>query len=258
LSPGVHPFMIGFFRALFGMLVVLPWIAARPGILRSQYRFRHVLRAALKLFALVAYFAAFARSPLADVTAIAFTAPIFVTLGAWVFLAETLRMLRIVAVVIGFAGVLMVLRPGGADGLEIGLMLALLGAGLTAAIQLILKPMTGRDPTETLVAWNLLATVPIAAIPAALVWSTPTSAELMLLALQGVLGALAMASATRAFSLADASLIAPVDFLRLPFVALLGYYFFAQSVPATTWIGGTIVFVATMLMAQSARTRAPR
>ena len=112
VSPDIHPFVIGFTRSVFGLIVVLPWILSRPAMLRSSYRFRHVLRAALKLASLVAFFAAFALAPLADVTAIAFTAPIFVTLGAWIFLSERPRAMRVLAVALGFLGVVFVLRPG--------------------------------------------------------------------------------------------------------------------------------------------------
>lgn len=255
LAPGVHPFVMGFTRALFGLLVLLPWILSRPGILQSNYRMRHILRAALKLASLLAFFVAFAQAPLANVTAIAFTAPIFVTIGAWVFLAERPRALRIAAVAVGFVGVLIVLNPGREAGISTGLLFAVLGALLTALIQLILKPMSGRDRTETLVAWNLIVTVPIAAIPAAFVWTTPSLTEWLLLALQGALGAVAMACVTRAFYFAEASLIGPVDFLRLPFVAALGYLFFGQVVAMTTWIGGIVIFVATILMARSTRPR---
>jgi drug/metabolite transporter (DMT)-like permease len=136
------------------------------------------------------------------------------------------------------------------------LLFALAGAVLIAVIQLMLKSMSARDGTETLVAWNLIATVPIAALPAALVWSTPSLTEWAILAFQGGLGALTMFIATRAFALAEASLIAPFDFLRLPFVAALGYLVFAQSVPFTTWIGGAIIFGAALLMARSAQRKA--
>lgn len=258
LAGGVHPFVMGFTRALFGLLVFLPYILTRPHVLRSHYRFLHVLRAALKLTSLICFFFAFALSPLADVTAIMFAAPIFVTVGAWVFLAEAPRVIRVVAVIVGFVGVLLVLRPGQGGGVTPGLAFALAGALLTAVIQLLLKPMSGRDPTETLVAWNLIATVPIAAVPAVLVWTTPTPAEWGLLALQGALGALNMGLVTRAFSLAEASLLVPIDFLRLPLVAAAGWLFFAQAVPLTTWIGGSVIFAATLLMARSARTRVER
>ncbi len=258
LSPDIHPFVMGFTRSLFGLLVVVPWIVRRPGILRSNYRFRHVLRAALKLASLVAFFGAFAVAPLADVTAIAFTAPIFVTIGAWVYLAERPRPVRILAVAIGFVGVLLVIRPGSDGGVAAGLLLALLGAILTAVIQLILKPMSARDSAETLVAWNLILTVPLACVPALMFWTAPTLLQWGLLALQGALGALNMGLVTRAFSLAEASLIAPIDFLRLPIVAVLGFTLFAQAVASATWVGGAVIFASTLLMARSARRATSR
>jgi len=254
VSPSVHPFVIGFTRSLFGLLAILPWIIVRPTVLTSNFHFRHVLRAALKLASLIAFFGAFATAQLADVTAIAFTSPIFVTIGAWFFLSEQPRMVRVVAVVVGFIGVLVVLRPAQQDAISIGLLLALLGALLTAIIQLVLKPMTTRDSTETLVAWNLIVTVPLAAIPAFIVWKMPTTLEWGLLSVQGVLGVLSMGMVTKAFSLADASLMAPIDFLRLPIVAALAYAFFDQVSGMTTWIGGVMIFVATLLMAHSATT----
>ena len=255
LSESVHPFVMGFTRAFFGLLAVAPWFLRKRDILQTQYRFRHFLRAVLKLAALISFFYAFAMASLADVTAIAFTSPIFVTIGAWIFLGERFVALRIVAVAIGFAGVVFVLRPGQSEGIPVGLVFALAGSVLTAAIQLILKPMTAKDSSDTLVAWNLILMVPIAAIPALFVWVTPSPMEWAILATQGALGALSMTLATKAFSLADASLITPFDFLRLPFVAILGFLFFAETVPFTTWIGGAVIFVATLLMARSARRR---
>lgn len=255
LSNSVHPFVMGFTRALFGLMAVAPWLLTKRGILQSEYRFLHFFRAVLKLGALVSFFYAFALTSLADVTAIAFTSPIFVTVGAWLFLGEKLFALRVVAVAIGFAGVIFVLRPGQDSGIPVGLMFALAGAVLTAAIQLILKPMTARDSSDTLVAWNLILMVPIAVVPALFVWVTPSPTEWAILAIQGVLGALSMTLATKAFSLADASLITPFDFLRLPFVAILGFLIFSETVPVTTWIGGAVIFFATLLMARSARRR---
>lgn len=251
----VHPFAIGFTRALFGCLAVLPFILRRPGLLTSNYRWMHVLRAALKLASLAAFFFAFAMAPLADVTAIAFAAPLFVTVGAWVFLSEQPRKVRVIAILIGFGGVVLVLRPGQGDAVPLGLVYALIGALLTAVIQLILKPMTGRDRAETLVAWNLLVSVPLAAVPAIFVWAPIDGRTWALLAFQGVMGAVNMGLVTKAFSLAEASLLVPIDFLRLPFVAFLGFVLFGQVVPFSTWAGGAAIFAATILMARSARSR---
>lgn len=252
VTPSVHPFIIGFTRSLFGLLAVLPWILAQPAMLKSNYRLRHLLRAALKLCSLILFFMAYALAPLADVTAIAFAAPIFVTLGAWTFLSERPQLIRIVAIIVGFAGVLVVLQPGRQAGVPAGLLLALAGALITAIFQLILKQMSGRDSTETLVAWNLLLTVPLAVIPAWFVWSTPTLLEWVLLAVQGVLGVLAMGMVTKAFSLTEASLLAPIEFLRLPIVAVFAYVLFDQLPGIATLSGAILIFTAVTIMARSA------
>jgi len=255
VSPSVHPFVIAFTRSLFGLLAVLPWILSQPAMLKSHYHFRHLLRAALKLGSLILFFMAYAVAPLADVTAIAFTAPIFVTLGAWTFLAERPQVIRIIAIIVGFAGVLVVIQPGQQSGVPAGLLLALGGALLTAIIQLILKPMSAQDSTQTLVAWNLLLTMPLAAIPAWFVWNMPTPLEWVLLAVQGVIGVLAMGMVTKAFSLTEASLLAPIDFLRLPIVAGFAYILFDQVSGLGTLLGGSLIFTAAMIMARSARRR---
>lgn len=249
LASDIHPFLMVFTRSLFGFIFFLPWLLKHPQMLQSHYRFRHVLRATLKLASLIAFFTAYSLSSLADVTAIAFTTPIFVTIGAWIFLGETPRALRIIAVVCGFAGALIIINPGSGAGATAGLLLALLGAVLTALIQLILKPMSAKDSTRTLSAWNLIITVPLAVIPAIFYWTTPTTWQWLLLVLQGLVGLMAMSAVTRAFSLAEASLLVPLDFLRLPIVAVLAWFMFAQTVEMTTWAGGMLIFAASLLMA---------
>lgn len=259
LAKEVHPFIIALTRTSFGLIAILPWILSRPAMLRTQYRVMHVLRAALKLASLIAGFFAVALAPLADVTAIGFAAPLFVTVGAWFLLGEAPRPVRILAVVLGFIGVVVVLKPNWAMGLQAvspALAIALLAAFLVAVIQIMLKFMSRRDGTDTLVAWNLIVSVPLALIPAMLVWQMPSAWHWGLLALQGALGALNQTAVTRAFQLADASLVAPIDFLRLPFVAILAFSLFGEVAGISTWIGAAIIFVASMLM--MATRRGPR
>jgi drug/metabolite transporter (DMT)-like permease len=255
LAGEIHPFVIGFTRVSFGLLAMLPLILTRPGILRTQARFSHVLRAALKLGSLVAVFAALQAAPLATVTAIGFAAPIFVTLGAWLFLSEKPGPLRLMGLVLGFAGIVVILAPSIGLGEGEALMLALLGALLTAAIQLMLKVMGRTERADTLVAWNLIVSVPLAALPAWYFWDTPTATQWALLALQGVIGTVSQLGVTRAFQLADASLVAPVDFLRLPFVAAMAWFVFSELSPLSTWAGAALIFAAILLMAASARGR---
>ena len=107
--------------------------------------------------------------------------------------------------------------------------------------------MTGRDTPDRLVAWNLLAMAPLGLIGALPFWVTPTPAQLGLLALQGILGALNMTLITRAFSLAEASFLAPFDFLRMPLVAFLALVFFHEVAPPATWAGAGVIVLAVVL-----------
>jgi drug/metabolite transporter (DMT)-like permease len=257
LAGGVHPLIIGFFRALFGLLFLLPYLFRRADVFASPYRCLHLLRAALKFASLVALFIAFAHAPLADATAINFTMPIFLTLGAWLILKEKVAPSVVLGVAAGFVGVLIIIRPG-AGTFDPWLLFALAGAVLTAISQLILRRMTLRDTTERLVTWNLLSMVALGLVAALPVWVTPTPWQLALLALQGGLGALNMALITRAFGMADASFLAPLDFLRLPVVAAMAFLFFGEVAPATTWAGAATIFAAALVAAGGARFRRRR
>jgi drug/metabolite transporter (DMT)-like permease len=112
------------------------------------------------------------------------------------------------------------------------------------------------EAADTLVAWNLIVTVPLALIPAIWFWANPTAYQWVLLAIQGVNGAAAQLLVTKAFQLADASLIAPVDFVRLPLVGAIGFLFFSEVPSYATWIGAALIFLALMLTTYSGRTTA--
>lgn len=246
LAGQVHPLLIAFFRAFFGLAVMLPWILTRVDLGASPYRWLHALRAALKQASLVAAFVAFTHMQLADATVILFTAPLFLTVGACLFLSETVAPLRWLGVAVGFFGILIIVRPRAA-GFDPWIFAALASAVLTAVIQLVLRGMTQTDTTPRLVAWNLLTMAPIGLLIALPVWVTPTPDQLALLALQGVLGVLNMTLMTCAFGLAEASIVAPLDYLRLPIVAGLAFFFFDQTPAFSTWIGAAIIASAIVL-----------
>lgn len=253
LAGEIPAIMIGFTRVAFGLLAILPLLVRRPQILRSQARWGHVFRAVLKLGSLVALFAALQSGVLATVTAIGFVSPLFVALGAWAFLREKQGVLRILGLITGFAGMLVILGPALGLGSQVAMTLALVSALLTASIQLMLKVMGARDSALTLVAWNLIISVPIAFLVAIWVWTWPTPFQWSLLALQGVLGTASQLGVTRALQLADASLITPVDFLRLPFVAVMAWLVFSEVPPLTSWIGGALIFVAILVLSLTNR-----
>lgn len=255
LAGEVHPLMIGFFRAFFGLLAVMPLIVRGVDLMNSPYRLLHGLRATLKLSALVCLFAAFAHAPLADVVAINFTMPIFLVIGAWLVLGEKVGGASIIGVIAGFVGVVIIMRPGSQEQLDPWLLFALAGAMMTAASQLILRHMAVHDKADRLVVWNLITMVPLGLVVIVPIWSTPTWAQLGLLALQGMLGAFNMAIITRAFSMANASVLAPIDFLRLPIVALMAFLVFAEIPAVQTWVGAAVIIGATIVATSGAARR---
>lgn len=240
----LHPLEVAFFRNLFSLVLILPWLLrAGPGVLRTSRPALHVARAALKLVAMVLLFFAISIMPLADVTAIVFTSPLFVVLGAALLLGETLTLRRLAAVALGFLGILVVLRPGSAV-FDPRMMTAVGAAVGFAGIALLLKAMSAREPAPTLVGLNLVITVPLAFLLTLPVWSTPRPAILLYLAAQGGLGALAQVAVTRAMTKADASFLTPIEFVRLPLVVLLGYVLFLETPDLWMWLGSALIFIA--------------
>lgn len=158
----LHPLEIGFFRNLFSLLLILPWLyRVGPDVFRTTRMGIHLARAALKLAAMVALIYAISIMPLADVTAIAFTTPLFVAIGAVLLLGESMRFRRWGAIALGFAGVLLVLRPG--TGVFDPRMLAAVASAIGfAGIALLLKFLAGREPPATIIGLNLIITVPLA------------------------------------------------------------------------------------------------
>lgn len=254
LAGEVHAFVIGFFRAAFGLLVMLPWIVRRVRFRASPYRALHVVRAGLKLLSLVALFIAYQHAPLPDVTAIIFSLPLFVMLGAWLVLGERLGPAKVAALLLGLCGMAVVIRPGG-HGFDPMLFFALGGAALMATIQLILKRMSVRDTPDRLIAWNLVCMSALGLVLAATVWKTPTPWQFGLLLAQGALGVLNQALVTQALRMSDASFVGPLDFIRLPAVALLAWLFFDEIAAPATWIGAALIATGVVISTRNARSR---
>ena len=247
LSENLNPFLIVFFRNFFALVVFLPWIFKNKSILKTNYFFAHPVRGGLKILALAALFLAIKTENLVDVTSIWFTSPIFLMCGATLFLGENLNFKRIMAGLIGFSGVIIILRPG-QETMSYNLFWALLGAIIIATILIMLKIMVKKDSTETLTAWNLIVSVPIAAIPAYFFWNSPSMEEYILLFIQGLLNVGLMVCMTKAYSLAEASFLAPIDFIRLPIISLFAFLFFNESPTIFGIIGAILIFSSVFII----------
>lgn len=256
-SRTVHTFEIAFFRSLFSFCFMAPWLLRAGSTALATSRLPlHLVRAVLKLVSLCTLFYAISVLPLSDVTAISFTAPFFVAIGARFFLGESLHLPAWLAVVTGFAGVLIVLRPG-TGVFEPVVLLAVLSAACSAGIIIVVKFLNTTEPPVRLVGLNLALSVVLALVASIPVWSFPDPRTLGLLAGQGVLGLISQASIVRAMGLADASSVMPLEFVRLPLVVVIAWVAFDEGVEVWTVLGGIIIFAASFGLVRVTMARRP-
>jgi drug/metabolite transporter (DMT)-like permease len=251
LSLNVDPFQAQFVRYFFGLVVLLPMVvhhglaAYRPQRIGGQF-----MRGALHTVGLCLWFAALPNIPLADTTAIGFTTPLFIMIGAYLVFSEPMRWERWVATGLGFVGVMIVVAPkmSGSGGVYHLLMLA--SAPVFAASFLLTKALTRYETTGVILLWQSI-TVTIFSLPLALAnWQPLSGAQWALFALCGVLGSAGHYCLTKSFAAADISATQSAKFLDLVWAAALGWLIFADLPTATTVAGGVLICAATLWVAR--------
>ena len=259
LSQQLDPMQAQFLRYLFGLLVLLPLVwhgglaAYWPKNMAGQFT-----RGAVHTVGLVLWFLALPHLPLADLTAIGFTTPLFILIGAAFFLREPMHWERWAATGFGFAGVLIVVGPllSGTGGGWHLLMLA--SAPVFAASFLITKVLTRTETAGVIVVWQAIS-VALFSLPMALwVWQPPTAAQWAGFALCGLLGSTAHYCLTRSFRVADISSTQSVKFLELVWASALGWVLFTDLPTQTTLLGGAVIFAATLWWHGASGAAVPR
>lgn len=246
----LEPLQIAFFRNFFALLFMLPWLASAgmKGLRTTRLRL-HLLRAAIGMFAMVFWFYSIALLPLAEAVALNFTVPLFATAGAALILGEVVRARRWSATIAGFLGVLLILRPGFAE-FSPAMALPIVAAVFMAFSVLIVKSLSDSENTNAVVFYMNLFLTPLSLVPALFVWRWPSWTALGLVVLIGLLAVLAHLALTRSYTKADASAVLPFDYARLPFIALLAYFFFDQLPDLWTWIGGGVIAASAIYIAR--------
>lgn len=250
LSVSVSSFEIAFFRNAVGLVALLPWMAHLGfGRLRTQRLKLYLSRGSLGVVAMWAWYAALGMMPLAEAITLNFTVALWMIPVAIVLLKERVDPMRWVATGIGFTGVLVVLQPG-AEAVSLGGVLAIGSAFLFALSMCIIKLLSKTEtPTQIVFYMNLIMT-PLSLGPAIAFWSFPTGPELGLLIAIGLIAVLGHFSMARALSLAEASALVPLDFTRLPFAILIGYFAFGEFPGLWTWIGGAIIIASALYLSR--------
>lgn len=241
----IDPLQMAFFRCTIGWLAILPFVArVGLGTVRSNVLRLHLSRAALGTIAMFCAYYAIAHMPLADFTALSFTRPLFATVLAVVILHEIVRWRRWTATIVGFLGVLVMVRPGVAE-INPATFVALGESVSLAFLIVIVKVMPRAEKTLTMLFWFGAFSIPITLVPAILVWEWPTTIEWIWLVVMALSGVVSQWLFILAFRTGEASFVAPIDYVRLVFVTVTGYLVFAEIPTIWTLLGAAIIVGAT-------------
>ena len=245
VSEGMHPFEIAFFRNIFALLVLIPWFWKLGLAPLKTKRFGLLFtRGVVNTACMLAYFTAISIGQLVEVAALSFTAPIYAILIGMVVFGEKVGFFRWCAIIAGFVGVLIIIRPGFE---EVGYaqVLVLSSAFGWAICMVMVKELGRTESAITITAYMSLVMAPLSLGPAIYYWVWPTWEQLGWLLVLGGLGGAGQLALAQALRLGETHVVTPLDFLRLVFVSILGYLLFDQ-VPDIFVLGGGIIIFASV------------
>ncbi|NML48457.1 DMT family transporter [Ramlibacter sp. G-1-2-2] len=258
LANTLGAFETQFLRYLFGLGVMVP-LMMRGGF--ASYWPKNVTgqftRGAMHTLGLVLWFMAVGHITIADTTAISFTTPIFIMLGAVLVFGEPLRWPRVVAAAIGFAGVVIVVLPKLTGGGNFYTLVMLASSPVFAASYLMTKALTRYERPAVIVAWQSISVATLSLPLAVWAWQWPTLGQWLTCAFCGVLGSTAHYCLTRSYATADISATQSVKFLDLVWATLIGWLAFGDATSRSTLIGGIVICGSTLWIARR-EARGPR
>ncbi|HUU72536.1 MAG TPA: DMT family transporter [Burkholderiales bacterium] len=247
LSSELTTFQILFYRSLAGF-VLMVMLLSRSGWwqLKTRHFGTHLIRNLAHYGGQYGWFYGIALIPLAEVFAIEFTMPIWTAILAALMLGERISRRRALAIAIGFAGVLVMLRPGIAA-VSPAALAVLAAAFLYGFAHTLTKRLSGTDTPMAILFYTTAVQLPLALLPALHDWTWPSLAAWPWVVGVGAAALSAHYCLTRAFILEDAAVVMPIDFLRLPFIAVIGYIFYDEPLEFWVFVGATIVFAGSWL-----------
>jgi drug/metabolite transporter (DMT)-like permease len=255
-SQHLNPYVMAFMRYFFGTLMLLP-IVLKLGVDRAMSTDRlplHLFRGCIHACGMFLWFVGLPLTTLANVTALGFTGPIFVTIGAAMFLGEKVRMRRWMAVAVGFAGAMIIIRPGVGD-LGLGAICILISTPIFSASNLISKALARTETANKIVIWQHL-TILIFACPVAIwFWQAPSETDFLWFVAAGLCGTLGHICQQNGYQLADITLLQPIGFLSLLWNALLGYFLFFQQPDVWTFVGAAVIFASALYISHREAVR---
>ncbi len=249
ISAELHPFEITFFRNLLGVAFVLPMlIPNRFAGLRTQRPMGHFIRALFNAGFMLCYFVGLSVVPLADATALGFTGPLAAAILASVLLKEKLSIWKIVGLLLGFAGVLVIVRPG-AGMFSWGALLILLSSVFFGLVMVSVRDLARTESSLTITAYVAIFLVPITLVPAISVWQWPSWPQFLMLCVMAFFATLGQLALSRASKLAETSVIMPVDFVRIVWAFAIGSLLFGDRISSAVFAGAMLIFAGACIAA---------
>jgi drug/metabolite transporter (DMT)-like permease len=238
-------FEILFIRSFMSLLFLLFLLPSRGlAALRTRHFGLHLLRNLFHFGGQYAWVYAISLLPLATVFAIEFTMPVWAAVLAMIFLGERLNQGRVVMLALGVVGVIVMLRPGMAV-IQPAALVMLLGAFAYASTMISTKRLAGHDSAFAILFYMAVIQLPLGLVPALPQWAWPGMRDLPWVIALGVVGLSAHYCMTRAFRIADAMVVVPIDFLRLPLIAVVGAVFYSEALELSIMLGAAVIFAGT-------------
>jgi drug/metabolite transporter (DMT)-like permease len=249
LAHEVNVFEIVFFRGVFGVLAICPMmLGANRAWLRPNRPWLLALTGTLAFLATVGFYFAAKHLPIADITAIHFSRPLFAAIVAAIVLGETLRGGRIVAIVAGLVGAAIIIRPGMVE-LNVGVLYVLGVVAVQSWNPINRKLLSRSEHPDTIAIWVTIVILPWSMIVTPFVWTTPSLELVAWMAAVGTLEVLNQRVLSRAYIHGDAVVVVALHYTRLPIAALVGIVVFAEFPEIWTWIGGAVIAGAALYLA---------
>ena len=235
-----------FFRQIMVLIIISPVIFKnRATVFRSNIYGMHLLRASLSIFAMYLGFTAVVNMPLAEVTAISFARILFTTILAILFLSEVIGLRRWTSIIIGFIGVLVIIRPD-PDNINIYALMAVTSALFVSAVQIILRKLSQIDKPSTILVFHSVSITLVMAIPTYIQWVMPSVDEMIFIVMIGSLMSLMQWMFIQALKVGEAAAIAPMEYVRLLYAGVIGIVFFAETPTVWTLSGAAIIVGSTL------------
>lgn len=253
LSSELHPLEIVFFRNLFGAILFVP-LVLKSGLsfLRTERLPMHLLRATLNVMTMGTFFMALSLSPLAQVNALAFTAPLFTAVLSVLFLGERFRARRWTAIALGFIGAMVIIRPGIAD-IDIGSIYTLVSAFIWGLTMIVIRSLGRTESSMTTTGYMIIFLSLLSLGPALYVWQWPQGAQWLVLLIIGITGTAAQILLAESLKTAETTAVLPFDFLKIVWASALGYLLFAEIPTLYVFVGAGIIFASGFYVAYRER-----